>query len=583
MKLETGEGIEEANKKQDIQDKINKDNINTLLSQNLSYESLTLTSGLVSEINNSNQLVDVSQLNTASFLLDITTYPIYNKVNLKGYAMNKYMIIYADSNRNVLGKEPQNLAYYGDDVYLNIPKGTKYIAFNFYDVTNHPAEVKIMKITSFGGETSDIFYTEVNESIYLNQDGSITPALTSGYYFLKDHTLYYYDSNGNTTDDNRFYNSLLYVYSTISEKAVDLVGVNNDPTQIYHSIEYNSTNHYWTPDIVTIQEVVQNFTGNFSEVQTSIPSSGDNNNIPTIDAVRTYVGSHSGSNFYTEIDENITLNANGTSSYTFTDKTYYYLKPSRTITYYDDSNTTVTTSKFADSIFYYEGDSTTKTLNRTGINTDDDDIGNEQLFWTSSNNYWTELYVNKKWFVQNSHVGSNVFTRDSIPASGNNNDVPTINAVRSYVPTIATSISSTSTNSEVAGAKAVYDNSLDIYSATERRIGTWINGKPLYERTISGTTPTVTTDGTAANSTADISSDKVDFGFILASFVDKGSTGSTWTTPYYSNAMNYVKTSLVYEAGVQSKRLQINSDGTAYNNATYYCIVRYTKTNDSGT
>ena len=428
--------------------------------QNGSYETLSLTTGLVSEINNQNQLVDVSQLNTASFLLDIVTYPIYNRVNLKGFAMDKYMIIYADSSRNVLGYEPKNLAYYGDYVYLNIPAGTKYIAFNFYDISNHPAEVKIYRIKSIA-ESSN-FYAEINEDLYLNQDGSTTPTLTTGFYFLKQHTLYYHDSEHNTTQDINFYNGMFFFDN--ENKGLDLTGVNMHPTNIYRSYSYRSASQYWNPTITTLDQLIWNNTGTFSRLRTSIPSSGNDNDVATIDAVRTYVGSQSGTNFYTEIDENITLNADGTSSYTFTDKTYYYLKPSRTITYYDDTNTARTTSKYADSIFYYEGDSTTKTLNRTGVNTDSDDIGNEQLSWTSSNNYWTELYVNRKWFVQNSHVGSNIFTRDSIPVSGQNNDVPTIEAVRNYVgssvPTIATSITSSSTNTEVAGAKAVYDNAI---------------------------------------------------------------------------------------------------------------------------
>jgi hypothetical protein len=54
------------------------------------------------------------------------------------------------------------------------------------------------------------------------------------------------------------------------------------------------------------------------------------------------------------------------------------------------------------------------------------------------------------------------------------------------LPTIATSITSSSTNNEVAGAKAVYDISQDVYSTTEQRVGTWIDGRPLYRRVIAG-------------------------------------------------------------------------------------------------
>lgn len=52
---------------------------------------------------------------------------------------------------------------------------------------------------------------------------------------------------------------------------------------------------------------------------------------------------------------------------------------------------------------------------------------------------------------------------------------------------IATTIDSTSTNSQVAGAKAVYDATLDNYSTTEQVVGTWTDGKPLYQQTIIAT------------------------------------------------------------------------------------------------
>lgn len=45
----------------------------------------------------------------------------------------------------------------------------------------------------------------------------------------------------------------------------------------------------------------------------------------------------------------------------------------------------------------------------------------------------------------------------------------------------------------------------NIYSITEKRIGTWIDGSPLYQKTIVGTMPIVTTNGTRANKQIDIS------------------------------------------------------------------------------
>lgn len=44
------------------------------------------------------------------------------------------------------------------------------------------------------------------------------------------------------------------------------------------------------------------------------------------------------------------------------------------------------------------------------------------------------------------------------------------------------------------------------YSTTEQAVGTWIDGKPLYQKTIVDTMPTVTTDGTRSTKIIDISS-----------------------------------------------------------------------------
>lgn len=55
-----------------------------------------------------------------------------------------------------------------------------------------------------------------------------------------------------------------------------------------------------------------------------------------------------------------------------------------------------------------------------------------------------------------------------------------------------------------------YTNSLtmqpaNVYSTDEKRIGTWIDGSPLYQKTIVGTMPIVTTNGTRVNKQIDIS------------------------------------------------------------------------------
>ena len=60
----------------------------------------------------------------------------------------------------------------------------------------------------------------------------------------------------------------------------------------------------------------------------------------------------------------------------------------------------------------------------------------------------------------------------------------------------------------------------EIYSTTEQRIGTWIDGKPLYQITIQDTMPTITTDGTRVMKTIDISNLRIAKGISLEGMID---------------------------------------------------------------
>lgn len=174
-----------------------------------------------------------------------------------------------------------------------------------------------------------------------------------------------------------------------------------------------------------------------------------------------------------------------------------------------------------------------------------------------------------------------------VDALGQNaTSIDTILAGKQDNITIATSISSSSTNTEVAGAKAVYDNSLHIYIAepSERRIGTWKNGKPLYEQVLTGTTANVTTEGTPVSTNGALGSgtaNEIDMCYIDNAYVLYSNGKSVWTCPYYNNDLRFVKAQL-YKTETNIWRYQVVSNGTVYNNCTFTLIVRYTKTADSG-
>lgn len=178
-----------------------------------------------------------------------------------------------------------------------------------------------------------------------------------------------------------------------------------------------------------------------------------------------------------------------------------------------------------------------------------------------------------------------------------------------------TTISASSTDTQYPSAKCVYDaiqggggsggggvpvgtiiqydgntipsgyeeiNGTEIYSTTEQKIGTWINGKPLYEKTLTGTLPsyssqTLTTDVTIA--------ENIDFVFIHEQFI-VSSTGTVNILPktsYYvsdveTNVTDNSTTGIIYG---NTKVYRIKQNSTNANGYTYYARVRYTKTTDS--
>ena len=142
---------------------------------------------------------------------------------------------------------------------------------------------------------------------------------------------------------------------------------------------------------------------------------------------------------------------------------------------------------------------------------------------------------------------------------------------------IATTIDNTSTNSQVAGAKAVYDATLDNYSTTEKVVGTWIDGKPLYEKVISATMPATSSDGVFEGATFTIGSN-LDYVFIMAQWIEH--------TDGRKIPLNYLTNQPTVNA-----RGNIGSDKTygvvsgisGYSNLPVKAIVRYTKTTDTAT
>ena len=114
---------------------------------------------------------------------------------------------------------------------------------------------------------------------------------------------------------------------------------------------------------------------------------------------------------------------------------------------------------------------------------------------------------------------------------------------------------------------------LSTYSTNEIRIGTWINGKPLYRKVYTGTKVS------GSNKTIplrDLNIDYVNFyGFITG---NQGKTDGAYEFPinYYENSNAFIR------ANIHRKymNLTIVSAESPYFNGDYKMVVEYTKTTD---
>lgn len=107
------------------------------------------------------------------------------------------------------------------------------------------------------------------------------------------------------------------------------------------------------------------------------------------------------------------------------------------------------------------------------------------------------------------------------------------------------------------------------YSTSEKIIGTWIDGKPLYQKTIQAKAGAVTTDGTMVNKTTahNIANIESRIGCYI--------NGSAMLHLFgNANAIRYC------DAYFDTTNVTIRTNSTTFSNATVYVTIQYTKTTD---
>lgn len=109
------------------------------------------------------------------------------------------------------------------------------------------------------------------------------------------------------------------------------------------------------------------------------------------------------------------------------------------------------------------------------------------------------------------------------------------------------------------------------YTATEKRVGTWITGKPLYRLVLDNLTGT---GGTNTFNLASIVSANIDKCVHLDAVI-WSSTSTGLISPYHTSSQDYFR---AYVGGSNILNLVL---GSAYTSTVQFrCVFYYTKTTD---
>lgn len=137
--------------------------------------------------------------------------------------------------------------------------------------------------------------------------------------------------------------------------------------------------------------------------------------------------------------------------------------------------------------------------------------------------------------------------------------------------------------------KNIYLNpSLD-FSTSEKVVGTWIDGKPLYQKTFVTEAPTVVTQGTEVHEFIDIGA-SVEYSSLvsvendagvattntaLKFWVDESTTPKSATPIWYVTLFNNTHATTSYQ-----NKIRLSASDTGTNGHTFYVTIQYTKTTD---
>ena len=167
---------------------------------------------------------------------------------------------------------------------------------------------------------------------------------------------------------------------------------------------------------------------------------------------------------------------------------------------------------------------------------------------------------------------TNIGTLSSLTTTDKTSVVDAINEVNTKANTIG-DLSSLTTTDKTTVVDAINEingkASLHNYSTTEQVVGTYIDGKPLYEKTVSSTT-------TAGGTKQVLIDSNLKLGWIQSGCIISDDNGAFIPLEYYSSSSLFVKTRIQTNGNLA---LTTGSSSSAIN-GSFIATVRYTKTTD---
>jgi hypothetical protein len=111
------------------------------------------------------------------------------------------------------------------------------------------------------------------------------------------------------------------------------------------------------------------------------------------------------------------------------------------------------------------------------------------------------------------------------------------------------------------------------YSTTEQEIGTWIDGKKLYQKTFTGSMPT-----TGSSYNIDISTLGVDTVYDMSGMIECVG-GVLFALNRTNSSSEYIATIITYDSNISNKRINISwGSGVSFlSTSKYYVTIKYTK------